>query len=44
MESLVAYCRKDVEITRDLYRFGLENGYLLFDNREGKRMRVPVDW
>ncbi len=42
--DLVRYCRRDVEITRDLYRFGQENGYVLFDDRQGRRMRVPVDW
>ena len=42
--ELVAYCKSDVEITRDLYLFGRENGYVLFDDREGRRMRVPVDW
>lgn len=42
--ELLAYCRRDVEITRDLYVFGRENGYVLFDDREGRRMRVPVSW
>ncbi|MGD8369478.1 MAG: DEAD/DEAH box helicase, partial [Desulfobacterales bacterium] len=44
LDALVTYCRKDVEITRDLYRFGREKGYLLFDDRQGQRLRVPVDW
>ncbi len=44
LDALVSYCRKDVEITLDLYRFGRENGYVLFDDRQGERMRVPVDW
>lgn len=42
--ELVAYCKSDVEITRDLYLFGRENGYVLFDDREGRRLRVPVEW
>ena len=43
IDELVAYCKKDVEITRDLYRFAAENGYLLFDDRQGRRVRVPID-
>lgn len=42
--ELLAYCRRDVEITRDLYVFGRENGYVLFDDRQGRRMQVPVGW
>jgi DEAD/DEAH box helicase domain-containing protein len=44
IRKIIDYCRKDVQITRDLYRFGLEKGYLLFDNKAGQRVRVPVDF
>ena len=44
LEDIAAYCRKDVELTRRLYLFGLENGYLLFSNKAGQRARVPVDF
>ena len=44
LTDLVAYCKSDVEITRDLYRFARDRGYLLFDDRQGRRMRVPVEW
>ena len=43
-ELLEAYCRKDVELTRDLFHYGLDNGYLLFDRKGHGRMRVPLDW
>ena len=42
--DIAAYCRKDVEITRDIYLYGHENGYLLFTNKAGQPVRVPVDW
>ena len=42
MAELSHYCRKDVEITRDLYLFGLRNRYLLFGNKAGKVVRLPV--
>ena len=44
MDSIEAYCRHDVEITRDLWRHGLTHGHLLFDRKGEGRLRVPVDW
>ena len=45
MEKLTAYCRDDVEATRDLFRHGLQNGHLVYRNREGdRRVRLLVDW
>jgi DEAD/DEAH box helicase domain-containing protein len=38
------YCRRDVEITRDLYQFGVTNGYVLYPNRDGRAIRLPVEW
>ncbi|NDY41607.1 DEAD/DEAH box helicase [Dissulfurirhabdus thermomarina] len=44
MDLLAAYCREDVLLTRDLYLFGRRNGYLLFRNKAGSRVRIPVAW
>ena len=44
MAKILAYCRSDVTITRDLYRFGCENGYLLFQNKAKQTVRLPVRW
>jgi DEAD/DEAH box helicase domain-containing protein len=41
---LEAYCKKDVELTRDLFQYGLDNGHLLFERRGQGRMRIPLDW
>jgi DEAD/DEAH box helicase domain-containing protein len=38
------YCRQDVAVTRDLFLFGRENGYLLFTNKAKQLVRVPVSW
>ena len=43
VEEIAAYCRKDVDVTRRVYLFGWKNGYLLFRNKAGQRVRVPVD-
>jgi len=44
MDLLERYCRNDVELTRDLLLFGLGNRYLLFRNKAGKVVRLPVDF
>jgi DEAD/DEAH box helicase domain-containing protein len=44
LREIIDYCRKDVEITRDIYLFGKKNGYLLFNNKSGATVRVPVSW
>ncbi|MCI0568358.1 MAG: DEAD/DEAH box helicase [Acidobacteria bacterium] len=38
------YCRKDVEVTRSLHRFGVTNRFLLYHDREGRKVRLPVEW
>jgi len=44
MDKIVAYCRNDVAITRDLFLFGCKNGFVLFEDRTGQRLRIPVKW
>jgi DEAD/DEAH box helicase domain-containing protein len=43
--KLTEYCRNDVIITRDLFLYGIENGYLVYKSKIHKeRIRVLVDW
>jgi DEAD/DEAH box helicase domain-containing protein len=42
--EIIAYCRQDVKITRDLYRYGSQNKYLLYTNKDQQTLRVPVGW
>lgn len=44
LEAISRYCRDDVELTRRLYLYGLEKGYVLFSNKAGQRVRVPADF
>lgn len=44
MSKIIDYCRSDVAITRDLYRFGQKHHYLLFRNKAKKVVRLPVKW
>ncbi|MGD8261418.1 MAG: DEAD/DEAH box helicase [Desulfobacterales bacterium] len=42
--EVIEYCRQDVRITRDLFRYGKKNKYLLFSDRSNQTVRIPVDW
>ncbi|MEH0022291.1 MAG: DEAD/DEAH box helicase [Desulfobacter sp.] len=44
MDEIVAYCTQDVQVTLDLYRYGRDNGFLIFKNKAGHQVRVPVSW
>jgi DEAD/DEAH box helicase domain-containing protein len=44
LREIIDYCRQDVRITWEIYCFGNENGYLLFQNKAGNTVRVPVNW
>jgi DEAD/DEAH box helicase domain-containing protein len=44
IREIIDYCKKDVEITRDLFLYGQKNGYLLFTNKAKKTVRIPVKW
>jgi DEAD/DEAH box helicase domain-containing protein len=44
MDKIIEYCTQDVRVTRDLYRFGRDNRFLIFTNKAGHQVRVPVAW
>lgn len=44
LRKLADYCMKDVEITRDLYDFGREHGYVKFLNRWNELIEAKVDF
>ena len=44
IDKIIDYCRMDVEITKDLYLFGKEHDYLLFQNKAGMLVRCPTDF
>jgi DEAD/DEAH box helicase domain-containing protein len=43
MAQIIEYCIKDVEITRDVFLYGLKNGYLDFE-KNGQSVRLPINW
>jgi len=44
LDLIEEYCRKDVDVTRKLYNFGREKGYLLYLDHSRRAVRVPVKW
>ena len=44
VREIMAYCKADVKITKELYLYGKTNGYLLFTNKAKHTVRVPVKW
>lgn len=44
IDRIVEYCKKDVEVTRDVYLFGKERGFIYFSNRSGNKVRLEVNW
>lgn len=44
MDKIVEYCTQDVRVTRDLYLFGIANRHLIFKNKAGHQVRIPVMW
>ncbi|WP_246052221.1 DEAD/DEAH box helicase [Desulfobotulus mexicanus] len=44
LKEIIDYCRQDVLLTRDLYLYGVTKGFLLFRNKAGHGVRLPVDF
>ena len=43
LDKIIDYCKVDVEVTRDIHRFALEHGKLLYDSKLGIKT-VNVEW
>jgi len=44
LDLVEEYCRHDVEVLRDLYLFGRREGYVVWRDREERRLRLRVRW
>ena len=43
LDLICEYCTQDVRVTRDLYLFAMDKGFLLFKNKAGYQVRVPLN-
>ncbi len=44
IEQLIAYCRDDVTITKQLFEAGRDQGFVKYVDRDGRTKRVNVMW
>ena len=44
MQMIIDYCKKDVEVTRDLYLHGIEKGEILYDDKALGIKSLKVAW
>lgn len=44
IDRVIDYCKKDVEVTKKLYEYGLQNGFVSFSDRRGRKAKVAVNW
>jgi DEAD/DEAH box helicase domain-containing protein len=47
VEKVIEYCKQDVKVTRDVFQFGRQNGFVKIQRSEGEDAtvaQVPVQW
>jgi len=44
LEKVAEYCKSDVEITRRVYEFGRDNGFVHYYSKLGSKLKVSVNW
>jgi len=43
MDLIREYCQKDVEVTRDVLKYILRNGYVLYEDKSGAHVKLPLN-
>lgn len=44
VQKIIEYCLQDVKVTRDVFQFGRQNGFIRIQRSEEKIVEVPVQW
>jgi DEAD/DEAH box helicase domain-containing protein len=44
LDKVADYCKADVDITRRVYEFGRERGFVLYYSKLGSKLKVAVNW
>jgi hypothetical protein len=42
--NIAEYCCYDVKVTKEVYEFGLENGFVKYVDRSGNIQQVDAPW
>lgn len=44
LDKVAEYCKTDVDVTRRLYEFGRDNGFVNYYSKLGSKLKVAVNW
>lgn len=44
LDKVAEYCKSDVDITRHVYEFGRDNGFVYYYSKLGSKLKVAVNW
>ena len=44
LDKVAEYCKADVDITRQVYEFGRDQGYVQYYSKLGSKLKVAVHW
>jgi len=44
LDKVAEYCKVDVDITRQVYEFGRDNGFVNYRSKLGSKLKVTVNW
>jgi len=44
LDKVAEYCKADVDITRRVYEFGRDNGFIHYYSKLGSKLKVAVNW
>lgn len=44
LDRVAEYCKADVDITRRVYEFGRDNGFVYYYSKLGSKLKVAVTW
>jgi DEAD/DEAH box helicase domain-containing protein len=42
--DIARYCCYDVKVTMEVYKFGAQNGYVIYENKKSEPEQIEVDW
>lgn len=44
LDKIAEYCKADVDITRRIYEFGRDNGFVHYYSKLGSKLKLQVNW
>ncbi len=44
LDKVAEYCKADVDITRRVYEFGRDNGFVYYYSKLGSKLKAAVNW